>query len=355
MRDDKRNPVPRGNILVADGDSATKGTAHPPVSAASAPGASGAESAAPGGPRRIPAAPAQEPSWAKVLGTTISLWASRRFRRLTGRSRPAAWAGRGGVAVRAPADATAPRRSGIRWAPVVFVLVLVILALAGLQLSGALSQRSNSGAATGAGGRTGSNGALSAAQATRSHAATWIAQQVTSSDLIACDPLMCAALQSDGVAASRLMTMQPTAIDPLGADVVVATASIRSQFGSQLVSEYAPELMASFGSGASRVDVRAVANFGAAAFEAKERADLAARKAAGAQLLRSGFHVVARSASQIRAGQVDSRVLVTLAALLSQRQVPVGSFGDTGPAWTVRPGYGAGWPSRPRPAACRRS
>jgi hypothetical protein len=369
MREDKRNPVPRGTILVAEGDSATKGTAHPPAGAAPAPvsepapgagevdGADQAPAdadapvappavagslpseaghpapvgAAPAGPRRIPAAPVPEPSWAKVLGTTISLWASRRFQRLTGRSR----AGGGGVAARAPAGATGPQRRGIRWPLVAFVLTVVILALAGLQLSGALSQHTESGGATGAGGGTGNNRALSAAQATRSRAATWIAQQVTSSDLIACDPLMCAALQSDGVAASRLMAMQPTATDPLGADVVVATASIRSQFGSQLVSEYAPELMASFGRGASRVDVRAVANFGAAAFQAKEQADLTARKAAGAQLLRNGFRVTAQSAGQIRAGQVDSRVLVTLAALLSQRQVEVGSFGDTGPGAPV--------------------
>jgi len=132
------------------------------------------------------------------------------------------------------------------------------------------------------------------------------------------------------------MIMQPTSTDPLGADVVAATSSIRSQFGSQLVSEYAPELIASFGAGASRVDVRAVANFGAAAFEAKEQADLAARKSAGAQLLRNGFHVSARGASQLRAGQVDSRLLVTLAALQSQRQVQVSSFGDTGPGAPVR-------------------
>jgi hypothetical protein len=162
-----------------------------------------------------------------------------------------------------------------------------------------------------------------------------MARQVTSSDLIACDPLMCATLQGDGVAASRLMSMQPTSTDPLGADVVAATASVRSQFGSRLVSEYAPELIASFGSGASRVDIRAVANFGAAAFEAKEQADLAARKAAGDQLLSNNFRVSAQGASQIRAGQVDSRVLVTLAALQSQRPVQVSSFGDTGPGAPV--------------------
>jgi hypothetical protein len=267
-----------------------------------------------------------------VLGTTISLWTSRRLRRVTGRNRGATPALPAGGT---PAIAASPRRSGIRWPLVVFVLVLVILALVGLQLSGVLNQHTKTPTATGSSGGSGASSALSAAQATRSDAGTWIAQQVSTSDLIACDPLMCSTLQSDGIAASRLMTIQPTAIDPLGADVVVATASVRSQFGSQLVSEYAPELIATFGSGASRIDVRAVANFGAAAFETSARKDLADRKTAGVQLLRNGFHVGAQGASQIRAGQVDSRLLVTMAALLSQRPVDVSSFGDTGPGAPV--------------------
>jgi hypothetical protein len=288
--------------------------------------------------RPAPAPPAPEPSWGKVLATTISLWTSRRFRRLTG-------AGRRGSQPGAPAG-TDRRRSGIRWPLVAFVLLLVIAALVGLQLSGALSQQPTSHTATGPGtsgagntgttrGGNGSSGALSAAAAARSQAATWVAQQVTSSDIIACDPLTCSALESDGVAAARLITIQPTTPDPLGADVVVATSSVRSQFGSQLVGEYAPELIASFGTGASRVDVRSVANFGAAAFTASERADLAARTSAGAQLLRNHFHLGEQQAAQIRAGQVDSRLLVTLAALLSQRPVEVSSFDDTGPGAPV--------------------
>ena len=64
-------------------------------------------------------------------------------------------------------------------------------------------------------------------------------------------------------------------------------------------------------------------------------AALAARKAAGDPLLSKSFHITAQGASQIRAGQVDSRVLVTLAALQSQRPVQVSSFGDTGPGAPV--------------------
>ena len=278
---------------------------------------------------RAAAIPTREPSWAKVLGTTISLSVSRRLGRPAGSGPP-------GRDAAGHTTAPAGRRSGIRWPLVAFVLVLVILALAGLQLSGALSQHSKGQSSTGTGGQPGRGGALSAAEATRARAATWIAQQVTASDLIACDPLSCSTLESAGVAASRLISIQPTATDPLGADVVVATAAVRSQFGRQLVSEYAPELIASFGTGAGRVDVRAVANFGAAAFEAKERADLDARRSAGAQLLGNGFHVGEPGADQIHSGQVDSRLLVTLAALLSQRTVEVSSFGDTGPGAPVR-------------------
>ncbi len=259
-----------------------------------------------------------------MLVTTISLWVSRRLRRLTGRGRPGNQA----------ADTPGRRRTVIRWPLVVFVLALIVLALTGLQLS-AMSHPSKGKTATGSSGQTGSSGGLSAAEATRGDAATWVAQQVTASDLVACDPLTCSTLEADGVAASRLMSIRPTATDPLGADVVVATSSIRSQFGSQLVSEYAPELIASFGSGASRVDVRTVANFGAAAFKAAEQKDLKARKNAGAQLLRNGFHIGAEGAGQIHSGQVDSRLLVTLAALLSQRTLDVSSFGDTGPGAPV--------------------
>src|ERR1700761_3351169 len=260
-------------------------------------------------PRRTPPAPAAEPSRGQGLGPP-------------------------GPGSAATADGR-PRRSGIRWPLVVFVLVLVILALVGLQLSGALTQTSksrNSAGSTGSGsGSSESNQALSAAQAVRSKTATWISQQVTASAEIACDQLMCSALEADGVAAARLMTVEPTTPDPLGADVVVATSSIRSQFGSALTSEYAPQLVASFGRGANRVDVRAVAPDGAAAFRASERLDLAQRKSAGAQLIRHDSLIGEKDASAIRSGQVDSRLLVTLAFLLSQRPVDVGSFEDTAP------------------------
>jgi hypothetical protein len=176
---------------------------------------------------------------------------------------------------------------------------------------------------------------LSAAAAARDQAAAWVAQQVGSGDIVACDPAVCSELQAHGLPAGRLLPLQPGA-SPFGADVIVASPSVRSEFGSQLTEEYAPALIASFGSGAARVDVRAIASLGGAAYRAAEPADLAARKAAGAQLLHNPrFRAAAQAASQMTAGQVDSRLLVTLASLVSQRSVSVASFGATGPAAPV--------------------
>jgi hypothetical protein len=323
------DPSPDGEPSEAASASPADRSPQPPGTVAPA-----AEAPAIEAPRAAPAAPAPEPSWGKVLATTISLWTSRRLRRLTGRG------GSGGGA--SAAGTATERRRRARWPLVVFVLWLIIAALTALHLAGVLSPHAKSTTAsrpTGGGHTSGASGAgpaVAAAQASRAQAASWIANQVTAADVIACDPLMCSALQADGVAASRLMTIEPTTPDPVGADVVASTASVRSQFGSALTSEYAPQLLASFGTGANRVDVRTVASLGAAAFNTQAQNDLTARKNAGAQLLRQGLLPIgAQGAGQIRSGQVDSRLLVTLAALLSQRSVDVSSFDDTGPGAPV--------------------
>ena len=73
--------------------------------------------------------------------------------------------------------------------------------------------------------------------------------------------------------------------------------------GGELASRYAPALIASFGSGGNRVEVRAVEPGGALAYRAALRADLAARKAAGSQLLRnSHIRFAGPGAAQLRAG-----------------------------------------------------
>ena len=123
------------------------------------------------------------------------------------------------------------------------------------------------------------------------------------------------------MAASRL---RPAASAGPGAGVIVASAPGRSQD--------APVLLASFGSGASLVEVRATAPGGAGAYQQALRADLAARRSAAAQLLRSRrLEAGAHGTGQLQAGQVDSRVLIMLAMLASQHPGRVLAFGGASP------------------------
>jgi hypothetical protein len=146
--------------------------------------------------------------------------------------------------------------------------------------------------------------------------------------MVACYPQMCAALQQRGVAADRLLPLRAGSAGPIDADVIVTSPST----GSQLTDAYAPALMASFGSGLRQIEVRATEPGGTAAYESALRADLTARKYAGSELLRnSRIQFTARETSQLRAGEVDSRVLATLAALASQYSFRVTSFSDASP------------------------
>jgi hypothetical protein len=167
--------------------------------------------------------------------------------------------------------------------------------------------------------------AVTAAQA---EAAAWIAGQVSDAAMVGCDPAMCAALQAQGVAAGRMVPLRPGLTNPPDANVVVTSPSADGRFADR----YAPALIASFGSGSSRIEVRAIEPGGAAAYAAALRSDLAARKAAGSQLLRN-WHLKfsSQSAAQIRAGQVDSRLLATLAALAAHYRFRVTAFGDADP------------------------
>jgi hypothetical protein len=181
-------------------------------------------------------------------------------------------------------------------------------------------------------GALGSSGALGVSVATRDQAAKWIATQVTASAIVACDPAMCATLQASGITAGRLLALGTTAADPLGSDVVVATPAVRSQFGIRLAGVYAPAVIASFGSGAGRIDVRAIAPSGAAAYQLVLAADLRARISAGQQLLRNRRIIVPAAArAELLAGGVDPRVLMTLATLAAEQPVRILSFGDPSP------------------------
>ncbi len=173
---------------------------------------------------------------------------------------------------------------------------------------------------------------VNGATAVRDRAAAWAARQVGRAAIIACDPAMCAALAQNGVPAGNLLVLGPGAGDPLGSDVVLGTAAVRGMFGSRLAAVYAPEVLASFGAGPGRIDVRIVAPDGSAAYRKALAADRQARRAAGLQLLRDPRLAASPSARAALAdGQVDARLLITLAALAASQPVQVTGFGPPAP------------------------
>jgi hypothetical protein len=189
--------------------------------------------------------------------------------------------------------------------------------------------------------RTSALVAVNQAVVVRAEAAAWAASQVSGGAVMACDPAMCAVLAQHGIAAGSLLVLRPGAADPLGSDVVLATAAVRDMFGTRLASVYAPEVLASFGTGQARIDIRAVAPDGAAAYRAAIAADVQARRLAGSELLRDPLITFAPSARvQLAAGQVDARLLTALDTLAASEPVQVTAFIDDGP------GAGPGLPLR---------
>ncbi len=179
---------------------------------------------------------------------------------------------------------------------------------------------------------TSSTDALRLAAAARQRASAWVDREVASNIVVGCDLEMCGELQRSGVPAARLLPLQPSAPDPLGAQLVVATPVIRNQFGTRLASVYAPLVIASFGSGPERVDVRYIAPDGSKAFEAQLAAYRENRIAAGRQLLtNSRVQASASARQQLAAGQVDPRLLVTLSTLADLMPLRLIAFEDLSP------------------------
>ncbi len=171
-----------------------------------------------------------------------------------------------------------------------------------------------------------------AERATRDRAASWVASQVSAATIVSCDPLTCQDLRAHGVPAASLLRLRPGRTDPLRSDVIVATAVVRGQLGGRLGSVYAPAVIASFGSGNQRIDIRVIARHGAAAYLSSVRADVLARQAAAVPLLRSQRVAVSAAArTQLADGQVDTRLLVTLAGLAAIHPISILAFGDSAP------------------------
>jgi hypothetical protein len=253
--------------------------------------------------RRAPGTVARQsdPSWPTVTRTTVRLWLDRHYRRRAGRRR----------------------------------LVLLLSALVAMAFGAGVTlafTQPDHGTATTPVSATSSANALQLAAAARQQTSAWVDRDVASNIVVGCDLEMCNELQKSGFPAARLLPLQPSAPDPLGAQVVVATPVIRNQFGTRLASVYAPLVIASFGSGAERVDVRYIAPDGSKAFDAQLATDRKNRMTAGRQLLTNKHVQTSASArQQLVAGQVDPRLLVTLSTLAALMPLKLIAFENLSP------------------------
>jgi hypothetical protein len=169
--------------------------------------------------------------------------------------------------------------------------------------------------------------------ATRNRAAAWVAQQVNSGVQVSCDPSMCSALKAHGV--RNLLALPSKAPDPAGS-IVVATALIRSEFGD--VASYAPGVIASFGTGSGRIDIRQASPGGPAAFEKALQTDEQQRKTVE-NTLANTLQIVATSKArkELAGGQVDARLGTLIEGMATELPHPVHilAFGDLAPGATA--------------------
>jgi hypothetical protein len=228
--------------------------------------------------------------------------------------------------VAAPRPGQKRRRSGRRWRIFGVFLAVVALIVAGV-VALILSGRPAGGHGTGLGPQ-----ARHAEAAARTQAVAWVAGQVSRAAVVACDPVTCQALRARGMPASDLYQLGPQTTSPLRSQIIVATAAVRAQFGNLLSSVYAPAVLASFGSGATRVDIRQTAPHGAAAYRATLSADVANRKASGNELLNSGRVTAAFLARrELVAGDVDPRLLLAIAEMAAAHPMYIVDFGRPAP------------------------
>ena len=230
----------------------------------------------------------------------------------------------GGLASRLRSARRGGGRAGRRWRAAALLTVILLAAGAG-GLALTLSRRGPPPERPAGGHSQASQGYLAEA-AVRTQAVTWMVQQVSRSALVSCDSTMCGELVKKGFPSTNLLPLGPLSNDALGGDLVVATADVRAQFRSQLI-DYAPAIIASFGSGHARIDIRWDFAGGAKKYFAVRRADLLARKAADAQLLANAniwFSAAARR--QLRGGAIDPRLPQLIAEMAAGHPLRIVDF-----------------------------
>jgi hypothetical protein len=258
------------------------------------------------------------PSWIKVIGTTLRLWLRRRV-------------------LRVPDS----QRVGTRYAGRVAAVLAAVVVIAGGAVAAALTVHAE---AAGSHKQTAAArpkltpaqaaaqaAAAAATQANGEAAARWIAAQVGQGLVIGCDPATCAAILAAGYPTGGQVVLQPGVHLPGAGSLIVATEAVRAQYGTQIATA-APAVIASFGTGAQAVQVAVVVQSGPEAYSQAASNALAARRQAGRTLLRDRqLHVRGAIRTDFQAGLVDPRLITVLAKLAARYAVDVVRVGNTGP------------------------
>jgi serine/threonine protein kinase len=219
-------------------------------------------------------------------------------------------------------------RASRRWqAAAVLTSILLVASAVGLALTlprrGASSER--------LAGNQAHVSQLAAEKAARTQAIAWILHQVSPAAVVSCDAEVCADLVSSGFPSSEVWQLGPESNDPLDSNLVVATETVRNQFGSRLAL-YAPATIASFGTGNARIDIRWVYPGGAAAYRTALPAALQARKTADAQLLTNGNIWLSGTAkAQILSGQIDPWLPLLIAIMAHSHPLRIVDFSSQSP------------------------
>ena len=219
------------------------------------------------------------------------------------------------------------RASRRRQAAVLSTLILLVVGACGLAFAlsqpGASLERLTSGRVQ--------TSQLAAEAAVRTQAITWILHQVSPAAVVSCDTEVCSDLANNGFPLSQLSPLGPGSNDPLGSTLLVATATVRNQFGRRL-TVYAPAIIASFGTGNARIDIWWLYPGGAAAYNPALPAALRARKTADAQLLtNSNIRLSVTARKQLLSGQIDPSLPELLAIMAHSHPVYVVDFASQSP------------------------
>jgi serine/threonine protein kinase len=183
-----------------------------------------------------------------------------------------------------------------------------------------------------AGGRPGTSPAVRNETKVRAQAVAWILRQVSRSSVVGCDAQVCNDLAKGKYPVAGLLTIGPQTNDPLGTTLVVATSTVRAQYGARLASVYAPAVIASFGSGNDRIDILLTYPGGSTAYSTQAPAAAHNRRIGEAQLLtnsRLKFSPTARA--ELRGGGIDPRLPLLLATIAQKHPVQIVDFGDRSP------------------------